>query len=107
MNGQTEKAYSITTGGRTMNKEQTFTIFGGTGDLTFRKLIPALYNMAAAGNEQLNGRIVVIGRRDYTSESYRKLAGEWVEKFARLTYREEIYDKLAERIVYYRMDFTD
>ncbi|BDF34055.1 glucose-6-phosphate 1-dehydrogenase [Lachnospiraceae bacterium] len=90
-----------------MNKEQTFTIFGGTGDLTFRKLIPALYNMAAADNEQLNGQIVIIGRRDYTSEEYRKLAGEWVERFARLSYREEIYKELAERIVYYRMDFTD
>lgn len=90
-----------------MNKEQTFTIFGGTGDLTFRKLIPALYNMAAAGNEQLGGQIVVIGRRDYTSEAYRKLAGEWVEKFARITFDKEIYDRLSSRIVYYRMDFTE
>ena len=94
-------------GGRTMNKRGTFTIFGGTGDLTFRKLIPALYNMEAAGNEESPGQIVIIGRRDYTSKSYRELAKGWVEKFARLHYKEEIYNKLAERMIYYRMDFTD
>ncbi len=90
-----------------MNRRVTFTIFGGTGDLTFRKLIPALYNMEAVGSEESPGQIVIIGRRDYTSESYRELAREWVEKFARLRYKEEIYNNLAERMMYYRMDFTD
>ena len=90
-----------------MNKEQVFTIFGGTGDLTFRKLLPALYNIEAAEDKELCSRVVVIGRRDYTSESYRDMAKEWVEKFARLRFKEETYQKLAENIVYYRMDFTD
>lgn len=89
-----------------MHNAQVFTIFGGTGDLTFRKLIPALYNMQAAGKEELCTRVVVVGRRDYTSQEYRVLARDWVEKFARLHYKEEIYQKLAERILYYRMDFT-
>ena len=90
-----------------MEKEQVFTIFGGTGDLTFRKLLPALYNIEAAEDKQLCTRIVIIGRRDYTSEMYRDLAKGWVEKFARLRFHEEIYKKLAGRIVYYHMDFTD
>lgn len=90
-----------------MNKKQIFTIFGGTGDLTFRKLIPAFYNMEAAGTGASCTRIVIIGRREYTSEEYRETARGWVEKFARLHYKEEIYEKLARRIVYYRMDFTD
>lgn len=90
-----------------MYNEQVFTIFGGTGDLTFRKLIPALYNMEMAEGGECCTRIVVIGRREYTSSMYREKARDWVEKFARLRYKEEVYQKLAERIVYYRMDFTD
>lgn len=87
--------------------ENTFTIFGGTGDLTFRKLLPALYNMEAAGGSGQCTRIVIIGRRDYTDETYRELAQDWVKKFARLRYREEIFRKLADRIEYFQMDFTD
>lgn len=90
-----------------MSRKQTFTIFGGTGDLTFRKLIPALYNMYAAEKDELCAQVVIIGRRDYTSEVYRELARGWVEKFARLHYKAEVYDELAKRITYYRMDFTD
>lgn len=90
-----------------MTEENTFTIFGGTGDLTFRKLLPALYNREMTGSDSCDTRVVVIGRRDYTSQAYRELTREWVEKFARLSYQEEVYERLARRIVYYRMDFTD
>ena len=107
MSGQTGTAFSTMIGGLSMNKEQIFTIFGGTGDLTFRKLLPALYNIEASDDKVFCPRVVVIGRRDYTSETYRTMAREWVEKFARLHFKEETYQKLAERILYYRMDFTD
>ncbi len=90
-----------------MGKEQVFTIFGGTGDLTFRKLLPALYNIEASKDKELCTRIVIIGRRDYTGETYRDLARSWVEKFARLRFEEETYRRFADRIVYYHMDFTD
>lgn len=90
-----------------MSRERAFTIFGGTGDLTFRKLLPALYNMESLGDEQSKGQIVIIGRRAYTSEAYQELAGPWVEEFARMDFEEKVYKKLAERIVYYQMDFTD
>ena len=40
---------------------KAFTIFGGTGDLTFRKLLPALYNGSVSGAESLDYEIVVIG----------------------------------------------
>lgn len=90
-----------------MGLEQVFTIFGGTGDLTFRKLLPALYNIEAAKDKELCARIVVIGRRDYTTETYRAAAKEWVAQFARLHFQEETYQRLASRMEYYRMDFTD
>ena len=89
-----------------MREKNTFTIFGGTGDLTFRKLLPALYNMEMTGSNPFDTQIVIIGRRDYTSTAYRELARDWVEKFARLHFREDVYQRMADRIVYYRMDFT-
>ena len=49
--------------------KQALTIFGGTGDLTFRKLLPALYNMSASGRLPAE-RIIIIGRRDYTCLLY-------------------------------------
>lgn len=90
-----------------MNKEHIVTIFGGTGDLTFRKLLPALYNIEASKDKELCARIVVVGRRDYTSQTYREAARAWVEKFARLRFKEDTYETFARRIIYLRMDFTD
>jgi len=90
-----------------MNKERVFTIFGGTGDLTFRKLLPAFYNMEAVNDEKGNGQIVIIGRRDYTGASYKARAEEWIRKFARVHFNEETFQKFAARILYYHMDFSD
>lgn len=90
-----------------MANKPTFTIFGGTGDLTFRKLLPALYNRFASGAEPGVARVVILGRRDYTSEQFRGLARDWVERFSRLPYQDDIFDRFASGIDYYRMDFTD
>ncbi len=84
---------------------QAFTIFGGTGDLTFRKLLPAFYNMVASG-DSFSYQIVIIGRRPYTTEKYCEIARDWVKDFARLDYDEEKFQKLTSYIDYYHMDFT-
>lgn len=86
---------------------KALTIFGGTGDLTFRKLLPALYNGSVLGSESAGYRVIIIGRRDYTSEQYRALARDWVRKFARLPYETQAFDRFAARVDYYRMDFSD
>lgn len=62
-----------------MSLNKAFTIFGGTGDLTFRKLMPAQYNMTAANAEEAQSRIIIIGRRDYTTEQYCELVRDWVK----------------------------
>ena len=49
-------------GGEIMNEQVTFTIFGGTGDLAYRKLLPAFYNLYANQAFQ-HAKIVVLGRR--------------------------------------------
>ena len=94
-------------GGVPMREKPTITIFGGTGNLTFRKLLPALYNRMVSGLALEGQNIIIIGRRDYTDETYRERAREWVRKFARLPYRDETFDAFAENIHYFKMDFTD
>ena len=84
-----------------------FTIFGGTGDLTFRKLLPALYNLTATNQLPPQNKIVIIGRRDYQTQEYSKIAREWVEKFARLKFQEECFQQLIARLEYFKMDFTN
>lgn len=83
------------------------TIFGGTGDLTFRKLLPALYNMFVTGKLPPDFCIVAVGRRDYTAESYIQLAGDWVRRFSRLPFEEKRFAGFAAMVRYYHMDFTD
>lgn len=85
----------------------TFTIFGGTGDLTFRKLLPAFYNLMSEQKLEEEFHIIIIGRRSYTNEDYRELAKQWVKRFARIPYREQDYLQFAEHIQYVQMDFTD
>ena len=87
--------------------KKTITIFGGTGDLTFRKLLPAMYNMHVTGGEGAGYDIVIIGRRNYTSGEYRQIARDWVKQFSRLPFTDEKYKDFSEKIEYYRMDFSD
>ena len=87
--------------------DTNLTIFGGTGDLTFRKLLPALYTMDLTGKLPGNSRIVIIGRRDFDNDSYRQAAREWVEKNSRLPFQAESYGHFSEKIYYYRMNFSE
>ena len=87
-------------------KQLTFTIFGGTGDLTFRKLLPALYNLQAQSKLEEDFSIVIIGRRDYDHAGYCEEAAGWIKQYARLPYRMDEFERFARRIHYVQMDFT-
>ena len=45
-------------------------IFGGTGDLAARKLLPAMYYRHCAGQLPVDGRILALGRQDLSREQY-------------------------------------
>src|SRR2546430_7108175 len=64
-------------------------IFGATGDLSHRKLIPALYNLAADG--ELPPAVTVIGfaRRPKNDDEFRKEPSETTQKFLRQDVRED------------------
>lgn len=90
-----------------MTTNRSFTIFGGTGDLTFRKLMPAQYNLTVEGAPEADSRIIIIGRRDYTTEHYCELVRAWVQKFARLPYTEADFERFCQRIDYFKMDIAN
>lgn len=79
-----------------MTISTNLTIFGGTGDLTFRKLLPALYTMDITGKLPEDSRITIIGRRDYDSSHYRQIARDWVEKFTRLSFEEKAFNRFLK-----------
>src|ERR1700731_2629134 len=82
-------------------------IFGATGDLTHRKLVPALYNLAADG--ELPPAVAVIGfaRREKTDDEFRKELEETTRKFSRQPVRDEIWKTFAQAVFYHQSDFAD
>jgi glucose-6-phosphate 1-dehydrogenase len=60
-----------------------FFIFGGTGDLTSRKLIPALYNLFLDGWMPEKFAIVAMGRTEYTDEKFRNELLNDINQFSR------------------------
>lgn len=89
------------------NLSAVLVIFGGTGDLTNRKLMPALYNLVLDRLLPEHFRVVSVGRRDKTEEEYKKDIYLSVNKYSRNKIDETIWNKLQEMICYYQLDFTN
>lgn len=83
-----------------------FTIYGGSGDLTFRKLLPAMYNLHVRGKLADGMAILAIGRRDLDSAAYREMAEPWISEFSRLDHSPEHFASFAARLHYFRMDIS-
>jgi glucose-6-phosphate 1-dehydrogenase len=66
-----------------LSQPTIFFIFGGTGDLTSRKLIPALYNLFLDGWMPKNFAVIGMGRTLYSNEQFRALLLEDLNKFSR------------------------
>src|SRR5579884_3390309 len=59
-------------------------IFGATGDLAHRKLLPALYNLAHEGALPERFELIGIARRQRSDEEFREMAGQSIERFSRV-----------------------
>jgi glucose-6-phosphate 1-dehydrogenase len=85
----------------------TMVIYGATGDLTHRKLMPALYNLA---REQLLPNpfaVVAFARRDYTNESFRQEMRKAVEQFSRhKPIDDAVWESFVQNLYYHRAEFT-
>lgn len=82
-------------------------IFGGTGDLAYRKLFPALYNLHCLNALSKEFKIIGVGRKNYSEEEYVKIIQAWVKEFSRLKYSDEEFEGFKSRIRYYKMDMNE
>ena len=83
-------------------------IFGATGDLTARKLIPALYNLAREGQLPAHFACVGFARRDKSNEQFRDEMHEAVNKFSRVKPVDKaLWDTFSEQLFYHRSEFDD
>jgi glucose-6-phosphate 1-dehydrogenase len=82
-------------------------IFGASGDLTRRKLFPALYSLAM--RRMLPERFAVVGvaRSQETDDEFRERMKEAVQEFGRDELREDVWDWLAGGMRYVSTDFAD
>jgi glucose-6-phosphate 1-dehydrogenase len=82
-------------------------IFGASGDLTKRKLLPALLNLAQENNLSKQFAIIGFAGNDFTTETFRKSLTEEMPQFAPDPIDLKMWDWLAERIYYVKGDFGD
>jgi glucose-6-phosphate 1-dehydrogenase len=82
-------------------------IFGASGDLTRRKLFPALYSLALRGLLPERFGIVGVARSEETDDEFRERMKHAVEEFGRDKLRDETWEWLAEGMRYVATDFSD
>lgn len=82
-------------------------IFGATGDLTQRKLMPALYDLARDSKLPEKMYIVGIGRRDLTSGQFQEMMEEAVIKKLGKHFQSSIWKKLCANVSYVQGQFED
>jgi glucose-6-phosphate 1-dehydrogenase len=82
-------------------------IFGATGDLTARKLFPALYNLAKSNMLSHDFAIVGVSRNDFGLEQFRRMMGEQLTKFATEKVDSDLRDWLISRVYYVSGEFHE
>ncbi|TQS41253.1 glucose-6-phosphate dehydrogenase [Cryptosporangium phraense] len=82
-------------------------IFGVTGDLSRKKLIPAIYDLA--NRDLLPPGFVVLGfaRRDWGDGEFEDVCREWAKSGARTQWREDAWERLSENIKFVAGSFDD
>ena len=84
-----------------------FVIFGGGGDLTKRKLIPALYNLASRGLLPKNFAVVGVDRSTESTEAYHEYLEEQVPPFIGDQLDRDQWEAFKKRVYSHRLDFLD
>jgi glucose-6-phosphate 1-dehydrogenase len=85
-----------------------FVIFGGGGDLTWRKLVPALYNLWLDGALPEPFRVIGVDLKEMTGGDFVARLRDGVDRFSRRgKAEEEPWARFAEHLAYLRADFSD
>ena len=84
----------------------TVVVFGASGDLTRRKLVPALYNLYKKGQLPNGTRVVGFAYRACSSEEFRAFALEGVREFSAATFDGATWEAFARNLHYVTGDFS-
>jgi glucose-6-phosphate 1-dehydrogenase len=85
----------------------TLVIFGGTGDLAHRKLLPAIYNLAHEGALPERFNLISVSRSDIPHDDYKSMARETIGRYSRRPPDSQVLDKLLEQVRYVPGSFDD
>ena len=88
-------------------KPCTIVIFGGGGDLTRRKLLPAVYNQGLEGELPTGFNVMGFTLEQHDDESYRQFAKEGIEKFSRQRLDLRYWPDFARSLHYQQGSFDD
>ncbi|TML17544.1 MAG: glucose-6-phosphate dehydrogenase [Actinobacteria bacterium] len=82
-------------------------VFGASGDLTHRKIIPALYALAL--RKLLPEKFAIVGaaRSEWTDDEFRDQMEHAVREFGRDDFKQDVWDWLAQATRYISLDFAD
>ena len=82
-------------------------IFGGSGDLNYRKLTPALYNLFLDGAMPDVFSIIGVARSAFTDEEYKKRLKDGINEFSRKKDANGSWKEFSKHIKYMQMDVSD
>jgi glucose-6-phosphate 1-dehydrogenase len=82
-------------------------LFGVTGDLSRKKIMPAIYDLANRGLLPPGFSLVGYARRDWADQDFAQIVHDSVKAHARTEFREEVWDQLAEGFRFVPGDFDD
>ena len=82
-------------------------LFGVTGDLATKKLMPAIYDLAHRGLLPPGFSLVGFARRDWTTRDFDRMVHDAVRAHARTPFREEVWRSLAEGLRFVSGTFSD
>jgi glucose-6-phosphate 1-dehydrogenase len=82
-------------------------IFGASGDLTARKLIPAIYNLAYDNLLSADFHLVGFGRKEVADKEFAALASKAVGEFSRREIKREVWERLEPRLSYVSGGYED
>ncbi|MCI0634721.1 MAG: glucose-6-phosphate dehydrogenase [Actinobacteria bacterium] len=86
---------------------QTAVIFGASGDLTRRKLLPAFWHLFAQGLLPKGFGLVGYARTEMSDDAFRRFAFDNVKEFSKRPPEGEAWDEFSRRLSYYQGSFTE
>ncbi|MBL0711376.1 MAG: hypothetical protein JJV99_10245, partial [Colwellia sp.] len=82
-------------------------IFGVLGDLSRRKLLPALYQLERCDLINTDSRIIGVARQEYSVEAFKGIVIENLENFINEALEQVVLERFINRFLYQQLDMKD